>query len=418
MRNFYPFIINNRTSKHQTTPLYVRYNYHRNKKKLINTGYNINPIHWDEKKKKVRKSCPNYEEISSTLTKMLSKIGEILIFAKENNIDPTTEYLVMELEKNKEYEQKNSRINLFVVLDKYIEEKTPFVSKDQIKDYKTLRKHLTAFKEHSSQPINFRNINLKFYNEFMDYLYNKAVKPDKTIGLVTNSAGKIIRLLKGFINYQIAKETIPFIDLKHFKVVEEETDAIYLTEKELKLLYELDLRDNEELDNVRDIFLIGCYTGLRYSDLSSLKEENFDINNENINIKQRKVHKAVTIPMIDYVPEILKKYNYMLPNVSSYKFNVLVKELGKKIRLTQKVEVVRKKGSSRISTVYKKYELISSHTCRRSFCTNMHLAKFPTEELMKISGHKSQSAFLRYIKIDNVQAAEHLKEFRKKYNNN
>ena len=110
MRNFYPFIINNRTSKHQTTPLYVRYNYHRNKKKLINTGYNINPIHWDEKKKKVRKSCPNYEEISSTLTKMLSKIGEILIFAKENNIDPTTEYLVMELEKNKEYEQSKEII--------------------------------------------------------------------------------------------------------------------------------------------------------------------------------------------------------------------------------------------------------------------------------------------------------------------
>ena len=418
MSKFYPYILRNRKTKEDNTQLYIIYNYSRTKRTLISTGFKINPQHWDEKRRWIKKACPEYDEITTSLNIMISKIGEILVYAKNNSIDPTTEFVMMELEKNKEYEQKNSRINLFAVLDKYIEEKTPFVSKDQVKDYKTLRKHLTAFKKHSSQPINFRNINLKFYNEFMDYLYNKAVKPDKTIGLVTNSAGKIIRLLKGFINYQIAKETIPFIDLKHFKVVEEETDAIYLTEKELKLLYELDLSDNEELDNVRDIFLIGCYTGLRYSDLSSLKEENFDINNENINIKQRKVHKAVTIPMIDYVPEILKKYNYMLPNVSSYKFNVLVKELGKKIRLTQKVEVVRKKGSSRISTVYKKYELISSHTCRRSFCTNMHLAKFPTEELMKISGHKSQSAFLRYIKIDNVQAAEHLKEFRKKYNNN
>lgn len=62
----------------------------------------------------------------------------------------------------------------------------------------------------------------------------------------------------------------------------------------------------------------------------------------------------------------------------------------------------------------KKYELISSHTCRRSFCTNMYLAGFPAEELMKISGHKSTTAFLTYIKVDNLQAAMCLKELRKK----
>ena len=224
-------------------------------------------------------------------------------------------------------------------------------------------------------------------------------------------------MLKGFVNYQMAKGTIPTIDLKNFKVVEEETDAIYLTETELSMIYGLGLSDDKELEEIRDIFLVGCFTGLRYSDLSSLNSEHIDLANEIINIKQRKVHKAVVIPMIDYVPEILKKYDYDLPKVSSYKFNERVKELGQKIKLNQKVEIVRKKGNSRVTSVHKKHELISSHTCRRSFCTNMYLAGFPAEELMKISGHKSPAAFMRYIKVDNMQAANRLKDFRKQTNN-
>ncbi|MCS2387605.1 hypothetical protein NXV57_05295 [Bacteroides thetaiotaomicron] len=73
--------------------------------------------------------------------------------------------------------------------------------------------------------------------------------------------------MKGFVNYQIVKGIIPPIDLKNFKVVEEETDAIYLNEKELAAIYELDLSDDKQLEEIRDVFITGCFTGLRYSDL-------------------------------------------------------------------------------------------------------------------------------------------------------
>ncbi len=395
-----------------TTPLYVRYNYDRTKRTMIATGYTIKPEHWDNKKKWIKRACPQFDEIDLVLTKITSKLGEILSYAVDNALDPTVDYILLELEKNREYEQRSNRVDMFKTLEIYFEEKAPHVSKDQVKDYKTLRKHLTNFKEHSSQPVTFRNLNLKFYNEFMDYLFYKAVKPDGSVGLVTNSAGKVVRLLKGFVNYQITKGIIPNIDLKVFKVVEEETDAIYLNEKELEAIYKLDLSEDKELEEIRDIFIIGCYTGLRYSDLSTLNAEHIDHINGNINIKQRKVHKAVVIPMIDYVPDILKKYNYNLPKVPSYKFNERVKELGQKIKLTHKVEVVRKKGNNRVTEINKKWEMISSHTCRRSFCTNMYLSGFPAEELMKISGHKSPAAFMRYIKVDNFQAADRLKALR------
>ena len=185
-------------------------------------------------------------------------------------------------------------------------------------------------------------------------------------------------------------------------VVEEETDAIY----------SLTLSDDKELEEIRDIFIVGCFTGLRYSDLSTLSPEHIDNVNGYINLKQRKVHKVVVIPIIDYIPDILKKYNYDLPKIPSYKFNERLKELGKKAKLKQKIEIVRKKGSVRVKDVHEKWEMISSHTCRRSFCTNMYLSGFPAEELMRISGHKSPAAFMRYIKVDNMQAANRLKALR------
>ena len=416
MANYAPYLILNRISQDGCTTLYVRYNYNRSRRTLIATGYSIKPVHWDDKRKWVKRACPQFEEINIVLTKITSKLGEILSYAKDNGIDPTVDFVLLELEKDRKYEQRSNHVKIFDVLEQYIEEKKTVVSPDQIKDYKTLRKHLTNFKEYSTQPVTFRNLNLKFYNEFMDYLFYKAVKPDGKVGLVTNSAGKVIRLLKGFVHYQIAKGTIPNIDLKNFKVVEEETDAIYLNEKELDEIYNLNLSDDDELEQIRDIFIVGCYTGLRYSDLSTLNSEHIDPISGYINIKQRKVHKAVVIPMIDYVPNILKKYDYQLPKITGYKFNERVKELGKKIKLNQKIEIVRKKGNKRITVVSQKWQLISSHTCRRSFCTNMYLSGFPAEELKKISGHKSPAAFMRYIKVDNQQAANRLKELRNKLN--
>ena len=409
-----PYIKPRYVTREGTTVLYVRYNYNRTKRTLISTGYSIKPEHWDSKKRWIKRACPNYDEIDACLIRMTSKLGEILTYAKINGISPTVDFVLLELKKNREYELRPNRVDIFDALERYITEKAPVVSADQIKDYRTLRKHLVAFKEHSSQPITFHNLNLIFYNEFMDYLFYKVIKPDGSVGLLTNSAGKIVRLLKGFVNYQIDKGVIPPIDLKHFKVVEEETDAIYLSEKELSTIHELDLSDDKQLEEIRDVFITGCFTGLRYSDLSTLSPEHIDLDNEIINLKQRKVHKAVIIPMIDYVPEILKKYNYDLPKIPRYIFNERVKELGRRAKLKQKIEIVRKKGKEREKRVYEKWEMISSHTCRRSFCTNMYLSGFPAGELMRISGHKSPSAFMRYIKVDNLQAAKRLKELRAK----
>ena len=160
-----PYIKPRYVTREGTTVLYVRYNYNRTKRTLISTGYSIKPEHWDSKKRWIKRACPNYDEIDACLIRITSKLGEILTYAKINGISPTVDFVLLELKKNREYELRPNRVDIFDALERYITEKALVVSADQIKDYRTLRKHLIAFKEHSSQPITFHNLNLIFYND-------------------------------------------------------------------------------------------------------------------------------------------------------------------------------------------------------------------------------------------------------------
>lgn len=105
----------------------------------------------------------------------------------------------------------------------------------------------------------------------------------------------------------------------------------------------------------------------------------------------------------------MRIFIYDLSRIPNYKFNERLKELGKKAKLKQKVEIVRKKGNLCVKEVQEKWEMMSLHTSRRSVCTIMYLSGFLAEELMRISGHKSLAAFMRYIKVDNMQASNRLK---------
>lgn len=414
MKRFQPYIKPNYNTKDGTTPIYVRYSYDRTHRTLIPINISIAVEYWDYKKNWIKRSYPDYDKIDMELVSRLTRIGNILEEASKYEIEPTVEYVLMELAKNKEYDSVTKKTDLFHQLELYIEEKRTKVTNDVIKDYNSLKKHLNGFKDYSSQPITFQNLNTRFYNEFVDYLNYTVVQRNGTVGLSNNTVGKQIKNLKAFVRDRVDKKIIPHIDLKPFKTIKEEVDHIFLTEGELAKIYELDLTERPELEEIRDVFIVGCYTGLRYSDLSHLISANIDMNQEIIHLTQRKVHKPVTIPIIDYVPSILKKYNLELPKINMNDFNKGIKDVGKLAKINQDYEFSFKKGKNQIKKVYKKYELISSHTCRRSFCTNMYLAGFPAEELMKISGHKSASAFLTYIKVDGIQAANRLKELRKK----
>ena len=407
MESYYPYVKPNYVTKDGDTPVYVRYNYSRTKRAFISVNISINPNHWDFKRRKLKKACPEFEKYEQKIRKLENRVGKIVEYAHENYLDPTIEFVLDELKKDTVIKGRKDK-SFFDHLDDFIEDSKGKVVNDVIKDYNSLKKHLKGFAKHTKQEITFLGINYQFYQKFVDYLTYHAVKPDESKGLATNTVGKQIKNLKIFLKDCMRKKICRKIDLEDFKTLTEEVDKIYLTQEEIDRIANLDLSDNEEWDQVRDYLLIGCLTGLRFSDFSTIQP--FHIKGEFLSKKINKTHRTQTIPLKPEVLKIFEKYDNQLPKMNNTKFNILAKKVGEKADIDDEIEQVYKKGSDKIRTLHKKYELISSHTCRRSFCTNEYLAGTPIFLIMKISGHKTQKSFMRYLKIDENDAAEKMME--------
>jgi integrase len=200
---------------------------------------------------------------------------------------------------------------------------------------------------------------------------------------------------------------------KSFKSLREPVQNIYLTESELKKIYELDLSKDKVLEVVRDIFLIGCYTALRFSDYSRITPNNISTLENGkmvIILFQQKTGEKVIIPVRHELKVILKRYGYNPPKTYEQKVNRYIKLIGRMAGITEMVRVEANRGGMTIKKDLQKNGLIVTHTARRSGCTNMYLAGIPVIDIMKISGHKSESQFLKYIKVSKEETALNLSD--------
>lgn len=205
---------------------------------------------------------------------------------------------------------------------------------------------------------------------------------------------------------------------------------IYLTTDELKAIYSMPLEGLREI--VRDWFLVGCYTSLRFDEFSKIEPGCIGYThqgNKVIRIKQGKVNSKVVIPIInDELEAILEKYNYSAPKLNEQVMNRYLKDiceelseivpsLGTKMRtLLTKTE---RKGVAagkmefehdRDGFVVKpRWQLISCHTARRTCITNMYLSgKFTTRQIMSVSGHKKEETFLKYVRLSLDEKADYV----------
>jgi len=229
--------------------------------------------------------------------------------------------------------------------------------------------------------------------------------------LTINTIAKDIRLLKAVMNKALSYGLTANVDFRHedFNVQEQDIDAVYLTDTEIIQLYRLKF-DNKKLERERDRFVYGCFVGLRFSDYSNVYAENIRIidGETYIKIVTQKTGDLVYIPCNPIVLEIFDKYGGRPPkSISNQRFNEYVKELCKEAGLTEK---------GRLASDPEKplYTCVSSHTCRRSFATNHYLDGVRTIDLMKITGHKTEKAFLRYIRVSKLDTARRLNEHMKR----
>src|SRR5690606_12339935 len=202
---------------------------------------------------------------------------------------------------------------------------------------------------------------------------------------------------------------------REFNAPKNKTIDIYLNDDEINTIYNFDFSDSEKLDNTRDLFIIGLRTGLRVSDFMRIKEEN--IHGSVINITTQKTNENLTIPIHPQFKEILNKRDGAFPReISSQKFNLYIKEICEKVEIDKPVygSLLNSETKRKENGVYPKHKLVSSHTCRRSFATNLFLAGFENSTIMKATGHSSEKQFLNYIK---ASQDEHIKKLSEYWNN-
>jgi integrase len=223
-------------------------------------------------------------------------------------------------------------------------------------------------------------------------------------GLRMNTVGKTIKQLKIFIKDRIRKKIIPYIDLTCFKCLEEDVESVFLNWRELSKIYRLELSENPWLVKYRDIFIVGCLTGFRFSDYSTLNLDH--LQDGMLHVRQYKTGNPVVVPLREDTRHILiDKGDMRLPKVSMENFNLYIKEVVKLACIDEPVKISYKRGNQLIEETRPKYAWVSSHTARRSFCTNEFLAGTPSDLIMAVSGHKTEKAFKKYIKVDHVKKA-------------
>jgi integrase len=263
-----------------------------------------------------------------------------------------------------------------------------------ISPYKAKTYAVTLGKLNEFRPgLDFEDIDIDFYNSFTGWLRKGKFAENTIGGHIKNLKAVLNEATERGVNTNLAFRSKRFI-----KPVED-VDNIALTEEELKDIQQLDLSATPYLDRVRDLFLVGCYTGLRYSDFSRLTADN--IKGKFIEVTQSKTGNPVSIPVHRVVKSIIKKYSGNLPpGISNQKTNNYLKEVCKKVKsLDRTATKTRIKDGVKSTVSYKKHELVRTHTARRSFATNAYLQGIPTVTIMAITGHKSEKAFLKYIKV-------------------
>jgi hypothetical protein len=274
------------------------------------------------------------------------------------------------------------------------------------------------FRKQPYKPLDFNDITIDTYNEFVKFFYKRNCGANY-IGKHIKSFKTIMRAAReeGYHNNME-------IERKAFKTISEPTDEIYLTADELKKLYELDISgldltslntglkpsEIKFLPVVRDVFLVGCYTAQRYSDYSHITKDNLKeySGNKVIELIQAKTGEKCIIPIRPECDTILKRYDYTLPKTLEQKVNTGIKIIGKLAGITDVIHLEKNRGGMKVKTDAKKCDLICTHTARRTGCTLMYLAGLPVIDIMRVSGHRTEREFLKYVRVTKEQTAINL----------
>jgi len=380
------------------TLIYLRA-YFKNEGKYLkySTGETIHPKHWNNENKFPERMAGRSNlavQINSIITQ-LSRYSDTfqMICGRLELQGDAVSLAAVRKELNYEFKKNTLAPNsFFPVFDDFVKEKVDVgkITGGTINRYKNIKEVLEEFEKSSKYKLTFSSINEDFYIAFVKY-------SRKTLKHKDNTLGRNIGFIQTFMNWAGSKGLHHNYTFKRFEKPKSETDEIALSIEELDHLFEFDLSKKPSLERVRDVFIFGCTTGMRYSDFSKITSEN--IRNNHIYRNSQKQKNNLGIPLNKYSKSILEKYDYSLPKISSQKFREYIKDACQLAGFNKDTIKTTYRGSERIEEKLPMYKRISTHTARRTFITVSLDKGMRPEIVMSITGHKSYSSFKKYIKL-------------------
>ena len=433
------------------------------------TGLYISPVVWEKrndekaldkyhKNADIMNTLANASEIRRTINARF-EAGDLLdkddVRAIVQSIVYREEIAAAEAEKEEKARQEawENRMTLFKFIDKYIEEvsnggrQTVNGTNYSPNTVKSIKQALTQFRNFckwSKKEYDFDDIDMQFYYDFTAYL-KKELK-DRKGNIIkkaynVNSVGKCIKELK-VVMYTAESEGHHKNDVwkdKRFKGTRIDVDSIYLTKDDLAAIQAADLSKYDKGHEwARDIFMVGVWTAQRVSDYNNISKDQIETHTKRwiedvpdpehpgqtkpeirtreimfINIRQQKTGAKVSIPVSSELRTILEKYDFQLPHLEDQVINRYLKDICKCAGLTEDVEIVETTGGNPVRVRKPKYELVHTHTARRTGATLMYLSGMDVYDIIKITGHTSPVMLRKYIKADKLEVIEKITE---KYN--
>ncbi len=354
---------------------------------------------WNSDAGKIRGTTTDVRELNKYLLSIELKINKIQEQLSENNILITAEKI-----KNIYLGKNSNQKMLLAIFQEHNDQVNELISKDfsagTAERYKTAMKHVTDYilKEYQVKDIPVREVDLKFITGFEYYLkttrncaHNSAIK------YITNFK-KIIRI--AYANDWISKD--PFI---HWKAKLKIVDREFLTSDEIQRIVEKDF-STDRLNQVKDIFIFSCFTGLAYADVKKLTKNDIviGIDGQNwIKTKRTKTDTRSNIPVLSIPQAIIDKYEalqessdteLLLPVLSNQKMNAYLKEIADLCEINKN---------------------LTFHLARHTFATTVTLTNgVPIESVSKMLGHKSLRTTQHYAKIIDKKVSEDMNALRLK----
>ncbi|RAR74229.1 site-specific recombinase XerD [Flavobacterium aciduliphilum] len=370
-------------------------------RKIFSTGLFINPKYWDSANQTAKPPNDENNHINTQLSLIKSKINQAFLFLQVQQ----KEFSVEDIYNQYAGVTLNIDKSLMDIFDLHIKKQEKLIgietTKVSVAKFYQTQKHLKIFiwdKFHKKDYL-LKDLKPIFISDFEYYL--KAEKQFKQ-----HTIYKTIQRFRQMIKLAVANDYIfkdPFLLHKNPKPKKE---VIFLTPKELKELQEYKFA-SKRLEQVKDMFVFCCYTGLAYNEMAKLEDKHIEVGFDGfdwIKMIRDKTNKEIAIPLLPDAIKILNKYknsnlknNKLLPVISNQNFNAYIKEVAEIVGIQKN---------------------LTHHLARKTFATTILLYNdVPMEIVSELLGHSEMSITqAHYGKVVKSKVSEHMKKLSKKLN--